>query len=70
LRVTHFQVKRITKAGTFRFGGKKLLYLANAMVDQDIGLKRPPKASGRSTSPHPAGDIRRTGPLTTSSPVA
>ena len=35
----HFQVKRITSAGTFRFGSKKLLYLANAMADQHIGLE-------------------------------
>ncbi|MDQ2664775.1 MAG: integrase core domain-containing protein [Gemmatimonadota bacterium] len=35
----HFQVKRITTTGTFRFGSKKLLYLTNAMVDQDIGLE-------------------------------
>ena len=34
-----FQVKRITSAGTFRFGSKKLLYLANAMADQEIGLE-------------------------------
>ncbi len=35
----HFQVKRITSAGTFRFGSKKFLYLANAMVDREIGLE-------------------------------
>ena len=33
-----FLVKKITTAGTFRFG-KRLLYLANAMVDQPIGLE-------------------------------
>ena len=32
-------MKRITTAGTFRFGSKKLLYLATAMVDQEIGLE-------------------------------
>jgi hypothetical protein len=31
-------VKKITTSGTFRFR-RKLLYLANAMVDQDIGLE-------------------------------
>ena len=34
----HFLVKKITTAGTFRFG-PKLLYLANALVDQHIGLE-------------------------------
>ena len=34
----HFQVKKITTAGTFRFQ-HRLLYLANAMVDQQIGLE-------------------------------
>jgi hypothetical protein len=35
----HFLVKKITTGGTFRFGSNKLLYLANAMVDQHIGLE-------------------------------
>ena len=35
----HFLVKKITTGGTFRFGSHKLLYLANAMVDQQIGLE-------------------------------
>jgi hypothetical protein len=34
----HFIVKKITTGGTFRFQ-HKLLYLANAMVDQHIGLE-------------------------------
>ena len=34
----HFLVKKITTGGTFRFRGR-LLYLANAMVDQHIGLE-------------------------------
>ena len=34
----HFQVKKITTGGTFRFQ-RRLLYLANAMVDQPIGLE-------------------------------
>lgn len=34
----HFVVKKITTGGTFRFR-RKLLYLANAMVDQHIGLE-------------------------------
>jgi putative transposase len=34
----HFIVKKITTGGTFRFQ-RKLLYLANAMVDQHIGLE-------------------------------
>lgn len=34
----HFVVKKITTGGTFRFQGR-LLYLANAMVDQPIGLE-------------------------------
>jgi hypothetical protein len=34
----HFVVKKITTGGTFRFQ-HKLLYLANAMVDQHIGLE-------------------------------
>jgi transposase InsO family protein len=34
----HFLVKKITTGGTFRFQ-HKLLYLANAMVDQHIGLE-------------------------------
>jgi putative transposase len=34
----HFLVKRITTGGTFRFQ-HRLLYLANAMVDQPIGLE-------------------------------
>ena len=34
----HFVVKKVTTAGTFRFR-TRLLYLANAMVDQPIGLE-------------------------------
>ena len=34
----HFLVKRITTGGTFRFG-KRLLYLANALTNQQIGLE-------------------------------
>ena len=34
----HFLVKKITTGGTFRFQ-HTLLYLANAMVDQPIGLE-------------------------------
>lgn len=34
----HFVVKKIATGGTFRFR-RKLLYLANAMVDQHIGLE-------------------------------
>jgi hypothetical protein len=34
----HFLVKKTTTGGTFRFQ-HKLLYLANAMVDQHIGLE-------------------------------
>jgi transposase InsO family protein len=34
----HFLVKKITTGGTFRFR-HRLLYLANAMVDQSIGLE-------------------------------
>lgn len=34
----HYVVKKITTGGTFRFQ-QKLLYLANAMVDQHIGLE-------------------------------
>ena len=34
----HFIVKKITTGGTFRFR-TRLLYLANAMVDQHIGLE-------------------------------
>jgi transposase InsO family protein len=34
----HFLVKRVTDAGTFRFQ-HKLLYLANALIDQHIGLE-------------------------------
>ncbi len=34
----HFLVKKITTGGTFRFRNR-LLYLANAMVDQHIGLE-------------------------------
>jgi putative transposase len=34
----HFLVKKITTGGTFRFQSR-LLYLANAMVDQHIGLE-------------------------------
>ena len=34
----HFLVKKITTGGTFRFQNR-LLYLANAMVDQQIGLE-------------------------------
>ena len=34
----HFRVKKVTTGGTFRFQ-QKLLYLANAMVDQQIGLE-------------------------------
>lgn len=34
----HFLVKRVTDAGTFRFQ-QRLLYIANALVDQHIGLE-------------------------------
>ena len=34
----HFLVKRITTGGTFKFG-KRLLYLANALTNQQIGLE-------------------------------
>jgi len=34
----HFLVKRVTDAGTFRFQ-HRLLYIANALVDQYIGLE-------------------------------
>jgi len=34
----HFVIKKITTGGTFRFQGR-LLYLANAMVDQHVGLE-------------------------------
>ena len=34
----HFFVKRVTDAGTFRFQ-RRLLYIANALVDQHIGLE-------------------------------
>ena len=34
----HFLVKRVTDAGTFRFQ-KRLLYIANSLVDQHIGLE-------------------------------
>ena len=34
----HFLKRRITTGGTFRFG-EKLLYLANSLVNQDIGLE-------------------------------
>ncbi len=34
----HVLVKKITTGGTFRFQNR-LLYLANAMVDQHIGLE-------------------------------
>ena len=34
----HFLVKKINTAGTFRFR-EKLLYLANALVDQHVGLE-------------------------------
>ena len=34
----HYQVKKITTGGTFRFHNR-LLYLANSMVDQHIGLE-------------------------------
>lgn len=34
----HFLVKRVTDAGTFRFQ-HRLLYIANALVDQWIGLE-------------------------------
>ena len=34
----HFLKRRITTGGTFRFGDK-LLYLANSLVNQDIGLE-------------------------------
>jgi transposase InsO family protein len=34
----HFLVKKITTGGTFRFRNR-LLYLANAMVDQQVGLE-------------------------------
>ena len=33
----HFLVKKITTGGTFRFHNR-LLYLANSMVDQQVGL--------------------------------
>ena len=36
--VSRFLVKHVTDAGTFRFQ-HQLLYLANAMVDQQIGLE-------------------------------
>jgi len=32
-------VVKITTGGAFRFGSKRLLYLANAMIDQHIGLE-------------------------------
>src|SRR2546423_517753 len=35
----HFIVKKITIGGTFRFRSSRLLSLANAMVDQHIGLE-------------------------------
>src|SRR3954453_2390412 len=34
----HFLVKKVTDAGTFRFQ-RRLLYLANSLVDQPIGLE-------------------------------
>ena len=34
----HFLVKKITTGGTFRFR-TRVLYLANALVDQHIGLE-------------------------------
>ena len=34
----HFLVKRVTDAGTFRFQ-HRLLYIANALVNQHIGLE-------------------------------
>jgi putative transposase len=34
----HFRVKRITTGGTCKFG-KRLLYLANALINQQIGLE-------------------------------
>ena len=34
----HFLVKKVTDAGTFRFQ-KRLLYIANSLVDQHIGLE-------------------------------
>ena len=34
----HFQVKKVTDAGTVRFQ-RKLLYLANSLVEQDIGFE-------------------------------
>jgi hypothetical protein len=34
----HFLVKRVTDAGTFRFQ-QRLLYIANALVDQHVGLE-------------------------------
>ena len=34
----HFVVKRVTDAGTFRFQ-HRLLYIANALVNQHIGLE-------------------------------
>ena len=34
----HFLVKRVTNAGTFRFQ-QRLLYIANALVNQHIGLE-------------------------------
>jgi putative transposase len=34
----HFLVKRVTDAGTFRFQ-QRLLYIANGLVDQFIGLE-------------------------------
>ena len=35
----HYVVKKRTTGGTFRIGSNRLLYLANAMVDQHIGLE-------------------------------
>jgi hypothetical protein len=45
----HFLVKHVTDAGTFRFQ-QRLLYIANALVDQHIGLEETDAACGRSTS--------------------
>ena len=36
--VVHWIVKRVADAGTFRFQ-QRLLYIANTLVDQHIGLK-------------------------------
>ena len=46
---SHYLVKKITTAGAFRLHHKQV-YLANALVDQHIGLDETTTASGRSTS--------------------